>query len=114
MVLLFVMENVSGKLFVLNIVIGLSVMWCMCRFECGSGLCFGRVELRCVFIVLLVCIMFVNRCSWLYVWLCLFFRCGCGSVDLVIVCLISVLFSVLIWLVMVFRKVVWVFGVVLW
>lgn len=47
-VLLLVIEKVSGKLLVLNMVMGLMLMKCKCRFGFG-GWCCGRVVLMWVF-----------------------------------------------------------------
>lgn len=77
--LLLVIENVSGKFDVLNMVIGLIVMLCRCRLMCGSGLCLGCVGLMWVLRKLLFCMSDVNSVSWLIVWLCLFLMCVCGS-----------------------------------
>lgn len=113
-VLLLVILNVSGKLLVLNIIIGFRVMCCWWRFILGSGLWFGSVGLIWIFIYLFLWMIVVNSCSCLYVWFCLFFRWVWGRLDLSILCWIRLLLIVFILLVMVFRNFVCFFGDNVW
>lgn len=52
--------------------------------------------------------------SWFIVWLCLFFSCVWGKLVLVMVCMMSLLFRVRIWVVIWLRKLVCLWLFVVW